>query len=147
MKVTTKQTMKTKQNNTTKRTMKNTTKRRGLLRKQRLAIDKVIAASSLWPWSNTGLRDLPNGTAFILRGDRGDIRHCRLIGNLPTDINWKAQDLSSPSCRIFTLKDNSEFIVLSGVNKVQKSVRRANGNMELLPVGYDQESKILTFRL
>ena len=33
------------------------------------------------------------------------------------------------------------------VNKVQKSVRRANGIMELLPVGYDRESKIMTFKL
>lgn len=33
------------------------------------------------------------------------------------------------------------------VNRAQKSVRRANGNMGFLPMGYDQESKIMTFKL
>ncbi|MFZ4695811.1 MAG: hypothetical protein ACOYMV_11855 [Verrucomicrobiia bacterium] len=64
-----------------------------------------------WAWSNTGLREFPNGTTFLHRGGHSEaIRVCQLVGNLPTDINWKAQDLSN--LRAFYLKDACEFIVL-----------------------------------
>jgi hypothetical protein len=67
-----------------------------------------------WEWMSKAsfqLRSFPNDTVFLhRRGYREAIRVCRLIGNLPTDENWKAIDLATLD--IFKLKNTCEFILL-----------------------------------
>ena len=64
--------------------------------------------------AKTRLRDYPDETAFLYREPSGAIRVCKLIGNLPTDENWKAQDLAS--LRPVKLKEDAEFIVLPNLD-------------------------------
>lgn len=70
----------------------------------------------------TRLRAFPNGTTFLHRHPCGEISVCELIGNLPVDQNWKAQNLCS--LQIFYLEDDHQFIVIENLDISLSSVER-----------------------